>query len=236
MQFGSGEVDCVARRKIGRFRYGDPVGLGNALDPAGDIHRVAPIVICIAAAADHAAHHRAGVDADAHPHVEPGLRRKTADGTDDLAAEMDRLARAAIARGLPSRNREIGIADGLDLLHPAAIGAAVGDREHLVEDLDQHAGGKPPRELREPDDVDEHHRHVGEGIGRRLPLAQPLRNRGGQHVEQQVFGLLALDIERALRGEGLARAAFALDIGTLDCWILETPRHASPPLPLREAT
>ena len=86
---------------------------------------------------------------------------------------MDRLARAAIARGLPSRHREIGIADGLDLLHPAAIGAAVSIENTSLRTLTSMPESR--RATARTDDVDEHRRR--RRIGHRLPLAQPLRSR-----------------------------------------------------------
>ena len=110
-----------------------------------------------------------------------------------------------------ARHRHVGVAHRLDLLHPHALREIVEHREDLVEDRHQRRRSDAFGVLGERDEVGEHHRHLFVAVGQELDAGfgparlQPLDDRGGQGVVQQLVGADARGIQLPLAQEQQAR-------------------------------
>ena len=135
--FGQLEMAVAAPAQPGGLGHRNAIGMRGALDPGGDVHRLAPIVIGHARLADHPADDRAGMDADADVQVDAGRGAQCGKPGDDRLTEADRGIGAVVRRIVAAADCEIRVADRLDLLHPGFGGALVGEQEEGVEQVDQ---------------------------------------------------------------------------------------------------
>jgi len=95
----------------------------------------------------------------------------------------------------------VGVASGLDLLDAVVDGELIEEREDAVEQADEVLGVRRLGKLRESGEVAEQHGDGGEPVGdRALVGLEPLGDRRGQDVEQELLRLLPLGLEIA---EGL---------------------------------
>ena len=121
----------------------------------------------------------------------------------------------------------VGVADGLDLLQPVALGEPVEAREQLVEGRTTCAGGSLAA-AGEAHHVGEQHRDVGEPVGdHRLAGFEPLGDRCGQDVEQQPLGSLLLQRQRAAPADRLPQQQHGDEQGRVDRASLSTVSGAS---------
>ena len=190
-------VERVLDQFVGAAGDLDRAALALRFHAAGDVHDVAPQIVDELLAADHARHHRPGVDADAEgePPTAEGARRRSP----PACRARDRPGpRMVGALGRYAGRDHVAVADGLDLLDTVAVDQAIEAVEDLVEQIDEferrHGSGHR-REVHRVREQDAGCGVVG-GDGALLAL-QHLRDVLRQDVEQQTFRPLLEEIALA---------------------------------------
>ena len=155
----------------------DAARRGLGLEPAGDVHRVAPQVERELPRADHPADGRPGMDAD--PQLQALAEHDVACRLlEHVEAQPDDSLRMVVARVVDPAHGHVGVADGLDLLHAAFGHELVEGGEELAQQVDDVVGAEAGGQGREADDVREEDRDrsvvVRDG---QLTVPQPGRDR-----------------------------------------------------------
>ena len=185
---------------IRRFVHLDHTRDSFAGDAAGDVDGVAPQVVDELLLADDAGDDRAGADADAYFEVHLVDLEVALQQVAHFEREIDERGRIIAAFVVQTAGDHVGVADGLDLFQAVSLSEFVERRENPVQHgehlLRRESFGNP----REVDDIDEHHRDVGESIRDRLAaVLESFGNRTGKNVEQQALRAILLDLQKLVR-------------------------------------
>src|SRR3954469_17961414 len=155
-------LDALPRRRTDLDTARDAL----RLEPAGDVHGLAPDIEGELPVADHASDDRSGVDTD--PELETGdpiaLMFRS---LDHRQSEIDDPFGVVGHRLRDASSRHVRVTDGLDLLQAPLCDELVEAREQTTEEIDYFVGRQARSQWRERDDVGEQHRHGRVCIGDR---------------------------------------------------------------------
>ena len=196
---------------VGRpLRDQDLTGLARLLEPAREVHRVAPDVVGELPFADHAGDDRSRRDPTPHPDRVSRRPPHHPGSGDDLERHPDGGVGMVRHRDGRARDGHVRVADRLDLLEAVPVGELVEPAEELVEGVGELLGRGAGGLFGRPDRVDEDHAHVVERLGDPLTggVLELLDHGLRQDVQQQAVRPRAFLVQFALAQEELAREPF----------------------------
>ena len=197
------EGEAVAERLPHRVGHLNLAGEPVRLEPRGQIHRLAPDVVGEFVAADDARHERAAGDAGPDPEIDAVRGREP---FDEIGQEQRHAGEPRQMVGLlpaHARDREIAVADGLDLLDAVRGREPVELGDDVVEHGDGALNAEPLGKLGEADEIGEEDGRLADAVGNLVVGArlQALGDRLGQDIGEKRIGLGAGAVGH---GEGIA--------------------------------
>jgi len=211
------QVKSVRKQVGGIGRDQHRIRWADALDAAGDVHGVTPDIVGELVLADDAGREPAGVQADPHaPGLGPGLLGRQED-IPDRQGEVGGDFGVVLPVAGKAAGCQVGVPNGLDLLHAAALGGVVECRIEIVQGPHQFRCRHRRGRRGEVHQIGKDDRCTIDGVGNhRLPLAKAADGVRRQDVAQQAVGLFLLGLDLVHQG--------FLQVGIAALDVLEQPQ------------